>query len=83
MAETKTITSLRVVTDSETSYDNIGDIDGGGFDREWLKKHIKSFGPDGLFKRIAWMNFQVFEMMREVNGENDLANINCKPVENK
>ena len=34
MAETKKITSLYVVTDSETSYDNIGDIDGGGIDKE-------------------------------------------------
>jgi hypothetical protein len=69
MAETKKITSLYVVTDSETSYDNIGDIDGGGIDKEWLKKHIKSYGADGLFKQIAWMNFQVFEAMKEVNQE--------------
>jgi hypothetical protein len=37
MAETKKITSLYVVTDLETSYDNIGDIDGGMFDDEWLE----------------------------------------------
>jgi hypothetical protein len=69
MAETKEITRLYVVTDSETSYDNIGDIDGGGFDKEWLKKHIRSHGTEQLFQQIAWMSFQVFEAMREVNQE--------------
>ena len=38
MAETKLITSLYVVTDSETSYDNIGDIDGGLFPDGFLEK---------------------------------------------
>jgi hypothetical protein len=71
MAETKQITELSVVTDSETFYDNIGDIDGGGFDEEWLKKHIKSHGADGLFRKFAWMSFQVFEAMRKVNEENE------------
>ena len=69
MAETKKITSLYVVTDSENSYEHIGDIDGGGIEKEWLKNHIKRHGADGLFKTIAWMNFQVFEAMREVNQE--------------
>ncbi len=69
MAETKTIASLYVVTDSETSYDKIGDIDGGGFDKEWLKSHIQNHGTEGLFQQIAWMNFQVFEALREVNRE--------------
>jgi hypothetical protein len=69
MAERKHITSIEVITDSETSYDNIGDIDGGGMDKEWLKQHIRSHGPDGLFRVTAWMNFQIFEALREVNAE--------------
>lgn len=73
MAETKKITSLYVVTDSENSYEHIGDIDGGCIDKEWLKNHIKSHGADGLFKTIAWMNFQVFEAMREVNQQSDTS----------
>jgi hypothetical protein len=71
MAETKKITCLYVVTDSENGYENIGDIDGGGIDKDWLKTHIKSHGADGLFKQIAWINFQVFEAMREVNQESN------------
>ena len=71
MAETKEITRLVVVTDSETSYDHIGDIDGGHFNEEWLKRHIKSHGTKGLLEQIAYMNFQVWEMMREINREAD------------
>lgn len=73
MAETKEITKLYVITDTENSYDNIGDIDGGGFDKDWLKAHIKSHGTNGLFQQISWMTFQVFEAMREVNKEKDAS----------
>jgi hypothetical protein len=69
MAERKKITTLWVVTDSETSYDNIGDIDGGAFDTEWLKQHIKSHGIEGLTQQLAFMSWQVFDMLRVVNGE--------------
>lgn len=77
MAERKTVTTLSVITDSETSYDNIGDIDGGYFDPEWLKKHIKSHGASGLLQQIAYMNWQIFEMIRTVNSESDGSD-NCK-----
>ena len=70
MSEQKKITSLYVITDTENGYEKIGDIDGGGFDSEWLKNHIKNYGTDGLFKKIAWMNYQVFQTMRDINEEN-------------
>ena len=67
MAETKKITSLYVVTDSETSYDNIGDIDGGMFDDNWLEQHIKSHGPNGLYEKLALMNYQIVNAVIKVN----------------
>lgn len=79
MAETKQITALYVVTDSETSYDKIGDIDGGWMDEVWLENHIRNHGADGLFRAIAWMNFQVFETLRKVNREKDInSSSDCK-----
>ena len=59
MAETKLITSLYVVTDSETSYDNIGDIDGGLFPDGFLEKHIKAHGAEGLLEKLASMTSAV------------------------
>lgn len=69
MAETKEITRLCVVTDSETSYDNIGDIDGGMFDENWLKRHIISHGTEGLLKRLSGMICQVLNVERDYNRE--------------
>lgn len=75
MAETKEITRLYVVTDSETHYDNIGDIDGGLFNDEWLKQHIKSHGTEQLIEKLASMQMQVLSMkrkiQREINDKND------------
>ena len=74
MAETKEITKLYVVTDSETSYDNIGDIDGGMFDDEWLKQHIISHGTAGLLERLGGMIRQVlntkYDNIREESERN-------------
>ena len=55
MAKTKLITSLYVVTDSDTSYENIGDIDGGLFPDGFLEKHIKAHGAEGLLEKLASM----------------------------
>ena len=71
MAETRKITTLYVVTDSETSYDNIGDIDGGMFDDQWLENHIKSHGANGLYEKLAFMSRQILNAVIKVNSEND------------
>lgn len=69
MAETKKITTLYVVTDTETNQEKIGDIDGGMFDKIWLKKHIKNYGTAGLIKTLAYMNNSVIEMEMLINRE--------------
>lgn len=69
MAETKQITSLYVVTDTETNQEKIGDIDGGGFDQLWLDSHIKRYGSAGLLEKIAWMTYQVVDAQRRCNLE--------------
>lgn len=66
MAETKKITTLYVVTDSETSYDNIGDIDGGLFPDGFLEKHIKSHGAEGLLEKLSYMISDVIQTKRQI-----------------
>lgn len=68
MAERKTIGTISVITDSETSYDNIGDID-GGFSETELKKHIQSHGHSGLCEKLSAMSAQVWNMVREINSD--------------
>lgn len=70
MSETKTIGSISIITDTETSYEHIGDVD-GGFDSIQLKEHIKKYGTTGLLEKMAWMNFQIWETYRELNAEKD------------
>lgn len=68
MAERKTLGTISVITDSETSYDNIGDVD-GGFSSDGLKSHIQNHGHEGLCEKLAYMNWQVWETLRKINEE--------------
>lgn len=70
MTERKTIASISIITDSETSYDNIGDVD-GGFNETELKKHIAAHGHVGLCEKLTAMSWQVFNVLREINTERD------------
>ena len=80
MAETKEITRLYVVTDSETSYDNIGDIDGGMFDETWLKQHILVHGSEQLLEKLAKMTSDVitmkYDILRKIS-EDNCCNVPC------
>lgn len=76
MAETKLISSLYVVTDSETYYEKIGDIDGGLIDQDWLRKHIINHGSHGLLFKLSSMISSVVEMQYEVmRGQDCFQNI--------
>lgn len=66
MAETKIITSLHVVTDTETGQEKIGDIDGGCFDDNWLYNHVMQHGAGRLLEVIAWMTYQVVNVQRKI-----------------
>lgn len=79
MAETKEITRLYVVTDSETSYDNIGDIDGGMFQDEWLRQHIENHGTVNLITRLAGMITQVIQAERQLLREKQDQPVHAGP----
>lgn len=67
MSETKNITSLYVVTDTENSYDKIGDIDGGMFDDVWLENYIKNHGTEKIIGKLAHMQMQVLQISDKIN----------------
>lgn len=73
----KEITRLVVVTDSETYYDKIGDIDGGLFDDKWLEQHIKSHGTEQLIEKLASMQMQVllmkYKILREITDKDGVC----------
>ncbi len=71
MFETKLITSLYVITDSDNHNDKIGDIDGGLFPENFLENHIKKYGADGLLLKLSSMISEVIVARNNVLRENN------------
>jgi len=67
-AETKKIATVSYVTDTDVSYYEIGETQ-GSFQKEELKDYIKRFGHEKLCSQLAFMQFQIWETLREINGE--------------
>ena len=70
MAERKTIGTVTVITDSETSYDNMGDVS-GGFSEVDLHNHTEHYGYDQLLSSLTYMQWQVWEAVRDINSKKD------------
>lgn len=74
MAETREITRLYEVTDTESCHERIGDIDGGMFDDTWLTDHLEAHGPERLIMRLAAQQRQVvntwYDIERKRSEEN-------------
>ena len=78
-AERKDLATVSYITDTDVSYYEIGEAE-GSFQKEELKDYIKRFGHEKLCSQLAFMQFQIWETLREVNGEksNDIpSNSKC------
>ena len=69
-AETKILATINVVTDTDVSYYHIGDVE-GSFEKYQLKEYIKKHGHEKLCSQLAYLQFQVWDTLREVNSEKD------------
>lgn len=69
-AETKKLAEISFVTDTDVSYYEIGEVQ-GAFQKHELKNYIKKFGHEKLCAQLGYMQFQVWETFRQVNGEKD------------
>lgn len=69
-AETKKLAQVSYVTDTDVSYYEIGEVE-GSFQEEQLKDYIKRFGHEKLCSQLAYMQFQIWKSVREINGERD------------
>ncbi len=70
----KSIAEISVVQYGKYKGENKGDVQ-GGFDRIKLEKHIEEFGHAGLLETLAWMHWQVWESVRELNSKRDNQNV--------
>lgn len=71
-AETRKLATISFVTDTDASYYEIGEVE-GSFQKEELKDYVKRFGHEKLFIQLAFLQFQVWEALREVNSERENA----------
>ena len=72
-AETKKLAEVSYVTDTDVGYYVIGEVQ-GAFQEDELKDYIKRFGHKELCSRLGYMQFQIWETIREINSEQDNAN---------
>ena len=77
-AETKKLAEIEFVTDADVSYYEIGEVQ-GAFQKEQLKNYIKSHGHEKLCSQLGFMQFQIWETVREINGEGNNED-NCKEL---
>lgn len=69
-AEYKKLTDISFVTDTDVSYYEIGEVD-GSFEKGQLKNYLKRFGHEKLCSHLAFLQYQVWEALREVNSEKE------------
>ena len=74
---TKKIAEVSFVTDTDSRHYEIGEVN-GAFDEAELKKFIKSYGHEELCAQLGYMQFQIWQTLREVNQEKDLEENNTK-----
>ena len=69
-AERQKLAEVSYVTDTDVSYYEIGETE-GAFQEAQLKDYIKRFGHEKLCSQLAYMQFQIWRAVREINGERD------------
>jgi hypothetical protein len=72
MAERKPLATINYITDFETSMYHMGEVD-GSFSEAQLEDYIKRFGTKDLLEHLAYLTFQVIEISRKVNSEDDCS----------
>lgn len=77
-AETKKLATISFVTDTDVSYYHIGEVE-CDFQKDELKDYIKRFGHEQLCTQLSYLQYQIWDALREVNSEKD---INCYKTSN-
>lgn len=69
-AEIQKLATIGFVTDTDVSYYEIGEVE-GSFQKDELKDYIKRFGHEKICSHLAFLQFQVWKALREVNSERE------------
>jgi len=69
-AETKKLVTVSFVTDTDVSYYEIGEVE-GSFQKDEIKDYVKRFGHEKICSQLAFLQYQIWDALREVNSERD------------
>lgn len=69
-AEVQKLATIGFVTDTDVSYYEIGEVE-GSFQKDELKDYIKRFGHEKICSHLTFLQFQIWEALREVNSERE------------
>lgn len=72
MPERKNLAKIDVITDCDSDMYHIGEVD-GGFSESELREHIKDHGHEELCSKLAYLQFQVWDCLRQLNSEKDFG----------
>lgn len=66
--ESKKLATVSYITDTDVSYYKLGEVE-GAFNEEQLKEYIKTYGHEKLCSQLTYLQYQIWEIVREVNSE--------------
>lgn len=69
-AQTQKLATVSFVTDTDVSYYQIGEVE-GAFQQGQLEDYIRSHGHEKLCSQLGFMQFQIWEAVRKINGEDN------------
>ncbi len=70
MPERKNLAKIDVITDCDTGNYHIGEVD-GSFSESELRDHIKRHGHQEICAHLAYLQYQVWDCLRQLNSEKD------------
>lgn len=69
----KDIGTISIITEPK-SYEKYGEVTGGFNDIE-LEKHIKQYGYSEIIEKLTYMQWRVWQTVREINHEKNNENV--------
>ena len=71
MPSAKELISIKYVSDTDSGMYHLGELEWCSFDEDHLEDYIKRFGHEELCVKLAYLQFQVWQSLRQINSEKD------------
>lgn len=69
----KELVSIRYVSDTDNGVYQVGELEWCSFNEAVLKDYIMRFGHKDLCSALGYLQFQVWQTLREINSNNEIG----------